>query len=165
MNHPFTNETCFKSLAKPPRENESIIRDQGTQNDGGLEFPSRLSMIADWALLAKTAKYNCENLAGECLVSKRQLERFFLTKFKQPPKEWMQILRMVLARNLLEHGYTTKAVASELHYKGCCHFCREFRKYFGHNPQYYSPKPPCLISSMMSPFAHPSALRPFRNFK
>jgi transcriptional regulator GlxA family with amidase domain len=135
------------------------------QGAGDLEFPSRLSMITDWVLLAMTAKYNCENLAGECLISKRQLERFFLTHFKQTPKEWMQRLRMGSARNLIEQGYTTKAVASELHYKGCCHFCREFRKHHGHSPQFYSPKPRCLISSMMSPSAHPSALRPFQDTK
>jgi len=154
-----------ESTPNEPRETECLLVNPETQGARDLEIPSRLSMITNWALLAPIAKYNCENLAGACLVSKRQLERFFLTKFKQTPKEWMQMFRMGLARNLIEHGYTTKAVASELHYNGCCHFCREFRKHYGQNPQFYSPKPRCRISSMMSPFAHPSALRSFRNTK
>ena len=99
---------------------------------------SRLSSVTDWPALARTSKYNCESLASGCLVSKRQLERFFRVTFSQTPKRWMHSLRMQIARDMIEHGFSTKAVADELCYKGCPQFCRAFKKYFRHPPQFYA---------------------------
>ena len=117
-------------------------------------MPSRLSLINDWAGLAGAAQYKCELLAAHCFVSERQLERYFLLKFQQTPKQWMQALRMKLARELLERGYTTKAVAHKLHYAGSCQFCREFKKFHHHPPLNFAPHPECRVSSMMSGLAH-----------
>jgi transcriptional regulator GlxA family with amidase domain len=93
--------------------------------------------ITDWSALARAANYKCEIVAATCRVSERQLERLFLARFNQTPKQWMQALRMRTARELIERGYSTKAIADELHYKGSCQFCRAFKKYFGRSPQYF----------------------------
>jgi transcriptional regulator GlxA family with amidase domain len=119
---------------------------------------SRLYLVTDWPVAARSARYRCENLASECFVSERQLERFFVRQFQQTPKQWMQTLRMRLAQGLIQRGYSTKAVADELCYKGACQFCREFKKHFGYSPQYCTAVPGCRVSSMMSGLANPSPL-------
>jgi AraC-like DNA-binding protein len=115
---------------------------------------SRLTRINNWAELAGAAHYKCELLAVNCFVSERQLERFFLIKFQQTPKQWMQALRMQQAREMLGRGYSTKAVALELHYEGSCQFCREFKKYFGRPPGSFLPQPEFGNSSMVSDSTH-----------
>jgi AraC-like DNA-binding protein len=123
-----------------------------------VEVGTHLSSITDWPLRARAACFKCDRLAAHCFRSERQLERHFRFHFQKAPKQWMQELRMSLARELIEHGYSTKAVASELCYNGPCQFCREFKKFFGHPPQHFAPLPQCRIQSMMSGLAHPSGL-------
>jgi transcriptional regulator GlxA family with amidase domain len=114
---------------------------------------SRLFLSNDWVALARAAHFKCEQLAAHCFVSERQLERFFSIKFQQTPKQWMQALRMRLAREFLERGYTTKAVAQELHYAGPCQFCREFKRFYHKQPHHFAPQPECRVPSMMSDLA------------
>jgi len=106
-----------------------------------MDMSSRLLEVKDWPAMAQAAEYRCEKLAAKCLMSERQLERFFITEFKQTPKQWMQALRMQRARCFIARGYSTKAAANELFYKGPGQFCREFKKYHGQPPQSYAPKP------------------------
>ena len=94
--------------------------------------------MTDWPARARAARYNCGNLASDCLVSERQLQRFFLAHLKKTPKEWMQRLRMEIACDLVQGGRFIKAIAEELCYGGPCQFCREFKKYFGQTPLRYA---------------------------
>jgi transcriptional regulator GlxA family with amidase domain len=96
---------------------------------------TRLDAVTDWATAAQSARYKCENIAAAYLVSDRHLERYFLKRFEVSPKQWMQSLRMEIARTLLRRGYSTKAAAEELCYEGASQFCREFKKHFGRSPQ------------------------------
>jgi AraC-like DNA-binding protein len=93
-----------------------------------LDVRTRLDAVKDWATVAQSARYKCENIAATCLVSDRHLERYFLKRFGISPKQWMQSLRMELASTLLRSGYTTKAAAEELCYEGASQFCREFKR-------------------------------------
>jgi transcriptional regulator GlxA family with amidase domain len=83
---------------------------------------TRLDAVNDWATVAQSARYRCENIAATCLVSDRHLERYFLKRFGVSPKQWVQSLRMELANSLLRRGYTTKAAAEELCYEGASQF-------------------------------------------
>jgi len=120
---------------------------------------SRLLLVTDWPRLALAARYSCTRLAQDCLTSERQLERFFLRYFKRTTKQWMQGQRMDLALDLIKRGYSTKAAAGDVFYKGACQFCRAFRRYFGHHPQHYAPGPGGRIWSIKSVSAHPIALK------
>jgi transcriptional regulator GlxA family with amidase domain len=115
---------------------------------------SRLASVKNWPDLAHSAHYKCKDLAGECLVSERQLERFFVLHFKKKPKQWLQTLRLKRGLRLIKQGFRTKAVAEELFYVGSSHFCREFKKEFGSHPQKFAPKPKCRVWPTKSHSAH-----------
>jgi AraC-like DNA-binding protein len=113
---------------------------------------SRLLRIEDWAYIARNAHYLCNRMAVLCSVSERQLERFFLKQFEQTPKRWLQSLRMSYALGLIKRGYSTKAAAQELHFRGPSQFCREFKKHFGHPPGNYAPEVEmsCFVNAVAS---------------
>ena len=94
---------------------------------------SKLDRItdADWRANAKQANYCSNSLAQRCEVSRRQLERYFKTQFKQSPRAWLRRLRMEEARRLLSEGLSSKAAAYELGFKRPSHFSREFRHQVG----------------------------------
>jgi hypothetical protein len=55
---------------------------------------SRLKQIRTWETLAQESRYSASSLARRCGVSVRQLERFSLEEFGQPPHEWLHSLRL-----------------------------------------------------------------------
>jgi transcriptional regulator GlxA family with amidase domain len=120
---------------------------------------TRLQLVSDWPALAHTARYNCDHLASLCSVSKRQLERFFMDRFNQTPKDWMQSLRMCNARQLIQRGFSTKAAAAELSYGGPCQFCRKFKAHHGNPPQHFAPMLEGRVLQTMSPSVHSRDLK------
>jgi AraC-like DNA-binding protein len=99
----------------------------------------RLYQIIDWNALASQAGYRASRMAALCLISTRQLERYFVRHFQKQPRQWLNDLRCDRARELLSSGYSNKAVAKELNFVSDAHFCRAFKKMFGAPPQTFAP--------------------------
>lgn len=99
----------------------------------------RLSRIRDWEGLARRANYDPATMAALCPASLRQLERFFLARFGQTPREWMRDVRCRLARKYAAEGWSTKAIAAELKYPSVSAFCHEFKRVCGASPQSFGP--------------------------
>jgi AraC-like DNA-binding protein len=95
--------------------------------------------IQDWEKLAREANFQPQVMAALCPTSLRQLERFFKRDLKQTPRQWVRDLRCRLARKLISTGWSSKAVAAELHYWDESHFCHEFKRVYGAAPQSFAP--------------------------
>ena len=101
----------------------------------------RLFKVEDWEKLARDTGFQPATLADICDVSLRQLERFFDSRFHQTPNAWLRNLQCHLAKDLISHGYSSKAAALEVGFASQSHFCREFKKVFGAPPQTFAPPP------------------------
>jgi methylphosphotriester-DNA--protein-cysteine methyltransferase len=64
-------------------------------------------------------------MAAACGVDPRQLQRFFGEHFGMTPTEWRRDLRARIGAGLLAQGWSTKAVAEDLHYPSSSQFCHE----------------------------------------
>jgi AraC-like DNA-binding protein len=100
----------------------------------------------DWERLAKQAEFKPAKLAMLCSISERQLQRIFKKTFNCTPRIWLRNIQCRLAKELIAHGYSTKAAAAELHFATEAHFCREFKKIFGASPQCFGPNQTGLFS-------------------
>ena len=83
----------------------------------------------EWEVRAAQARYNSARLAKISGLSSRQIQRIFLSKFSQSPKEWLDEQRIKAAQQMLQRGESIKSIAFELGYKQTSHFCRQFRQY------------------------------------
>src|SRR5437016_1487289 len=84
---------------------------------------ARLLCIASWEKLAREAEFEPGKMAVLCLISLRQLERFFAEHFHKTPEKWIAELKCCLAQHLVAQGYSTKAAAAELKFASGSHFC------------------------------------------
>ena len=98
----------------------------------------RLDLISDWKNLVKESCYNLSSIADKCNISDRHLRRYFLDKFGSTPQRWVQDQRMKEATKLLSNGMSIKEVSYELCYKQVSHFSREFKRFYGFAPKYFS---------------------------
>ena len=104
---------------------------------------SRLCQVKDWAELARTANYRASELAKDCGVSTRELERFFLAATGKHPHDWLNQLRQMQGRLLIACGKSVKEAAFELGYKHPAHFTRDFKQFHGIPPtDIWSTPPP-----------------------
>ena len=103
-----------------------------------MERSSRLDRITDWDIRARKATYQVKALAHQCEVSLRQLERYFVHRFRSRPHVWLNRLRMREARKLLLKGEMIKQIAPELGFKQVAHFSREFKRSFGVSPRLFA---------------------------
>ena len=95
---------------------------------------SRLDRVTDWTGLATRARYNAKDLAAQCKVSLRQLERYCKVAFKRAPEAWLNEMRLREAENLLRRGLSIKEISFLLGFKQVSHFCREFKRHKGRRP-------------------------------
>ena len=100
---------------------------------------SRLDRIENWTELAADADYKPITMAALAPASLRQLERYFIGKFGKTPREWARLLQCQKARELIEQGYSNKAVVSALRFTNETEFCRIFKNVFGFPPQHFGP--------------------------
>ena len=100
---------------------------------------NKLLQIRDWERLASEANFRPESMAALCPVSLRQLERFFSKRFQKTPKAWARQLRCRLALELIAQGWSSKAVAGQLHFWDEAHFCKDFKRIYGAPPQSFAP--------------------------
>jgi AraC-like DNA-binding protein len=112
------------------------VRPLVTQN---LAMRSRLERIQDWEALAIDAGYEPGAIAALCPISLRQLERFFVIRFGKTPRSWAIELQCRRARELIERGYSNKAVVTELNFADESHLCHAFKNVYGCPPQTFAP--------------------------
>jgi AraC-like DNA-binding protein len=112
------------------------VRPLATQNP---VMRSRLVRIQDWEGLAIDAGYEPATIAALCPISLRQLERFFKLHFGKSPRAWAVELQCRRARELIERGYSNKAVVIELNFADESHLCHAFKKLYGCPPQTFAP--------------------------
>lgn len=99
---------------------------------------SRLDRIGDWAKRAREANYKLSAVATGLGVTSRHLRRYFWTRFRLSPKDWLRQHRMDEARSLLETDHSVKEVASIVGFQNSTHFSRAFKRSNGVAPGDYS---------------------------
>jgi AraC-like DNA-binding protein len=104
-----------------------------------LKMNSRLARIKNWEGFARECDFDPARMAALCPISLRQLERYFVKKFRQTPEEWCLELKCTMAARLITQGYSNKAVVSELKFASQSHFCHAFKKIYGVPPQAFAP--------------------------
>ena len=100
----------------------------------GEGMDSRLEGIRDWDDRAKVARYSVEELACGTGISRRQLDRHFQTESRLSAHQWMELVRMKMARGLLKSGISVKAAAFEVGYSNASNFAHAFRRVHGFSP-------------------------------
>ena len=98
---------------------------------------SRLDSVRDWENLAKATNYELAQMARNCNVSLRQLERFFRLKFGIAPKAWIDRQRLHQAMLLICRGEPIKSTAYKLGFKQSSHLSRMFKQHYGKSPRAY----------------------------
>ena len=81
--------------------------------------------------LAAKVEYDPQALADYTSYSLRKLERLFKRKWQCTPRDWLRMMRMKRAANLLDSSDSIKWVSYELGFKQPSHFCREFKLHYG----------------------------------
>lgn len=99
---------------------------------------SSLQRIRNWPQLAHEARYSVKVLAGNCGVSVRTLEIFFLLARRESPRRWLKKLRMRRAVELLCDGSNVNQTADCLAYQDRSHFSRDFKKHYGLSPKRFA---------------------------
>lgn len=87
--------------------------------------------------LEKLALSKCYRVADVCVAlgcSERYLYAAFLRDIGLPPKTWMNLERMVVARRMLEGGKPIEKVASDLGFMSLEAFRRRFYKVYKMSP-------------------------------
>jgi AraC-like DNA-binding protein len=87
------------------------------------------NLKVDLNQMASRAHYNARKLAALCNLSPRQFQRKFRQQFTLAPQHWLNEKRIAAAQSLLLSGKPVKVVASELGFKQCSHFCRQFKSF------------------------------------
>lgn len=79
--------------------------------------------------------YRVAELCQELGCSQRYLHTMFMRDIGLPPKHWMLLERMVVARRKLEGGLTPKDVAADLGYLSIPTFRRQFQRFYQMAPE------------------------------
>ncbi len=116
-------------------------RSAGSELEAQENARTRLVRIKNWEELASQAKYRPADLADRCLISLRQLERYFKRYRSKTPRCWLREMQCDSARRLIENGYSTKAAAKEVHFCNEAEMCHQFQKFYKRPPQSFAPIP------------------------
>jgi AraC-like DNA-binding protein len=84
--------------------------------------------------LAFRKGYRVADVCAALGCSSRYLHTLFVRDIGLPPKHWMNLERMVVARRKLEGGKPPEAVARDLGFMSIHTFCRQFYKYHHTTP-------------------------------
>ena|ERR1041385_1091172 len=93
--------------------------------------PSRLLRINDWSARAEQAGYKVDNLARNCGLSPRQLQRLFKESGLPSPKQWLRKVRFRRALGLRRQNLSIKEIADILGFHDGPHFSKRFYETFG----------------------------------
>ncbi len=87
--------------------------------------------------LALGKGYSVEAVRHTLGCSSRYLHTVFMRDIGLPPKQWMNLERMVVARRKLEGGKPPGEVAGELGFQSVHTFYREFEKMYQTTPDHF----------------------------
>lgn len=88
---------------------------------------------------------NLRELACMCNISTNYFHRMFKQAFKTTPANYIILLKMNSALQLLkDNNITMKEIAFELGFTDNAHFCKTFKKYYGITPKEYQKNPNIL---------------------
>jgi AraC-like DNA-binding protein len=91
----------------------------------------------EWERLAVIVEFRPGELAKQCSVSLRTLQRLFRNRYDMALSEWLRGVRMRQAYTRLRSGHRIKEVAYTLGFKQLSHFSREFKREFGISPSVF----------------------------
>ncbi|PFG58011.1 AraC-like protein [Vibrio sp. ES.051] len=95
----------------------------------------RLKKLLSLLINEFSSDHQLRALAPKVGASPRTIERLFIKEIGLTFRAWKSRYKLILARDLIEQGLTTKSVAHEIGYKSIPSFTREFSKFFGVPPQ------------------------------
>lgn len=98
--------------------------------------------------------YRVADVCSALGCSSRYLHILFVRDIGLPPKHWMKLERMVVARRKLEGGKTPDDVAKDLGFQSIHTFCRQFHTFYRTTPE--------LFQSQRKVFIHPEGSAPER---
>lgn len=84
--------------------------------------------------LAYSKGYRVGDICAALGCSQRHLYAIFLRDVGLPPKQWLDLERMVVARRKLEGGRVIREVAEDLGYTSVVAFGRRFERVYGLPP-------------------------------
>jgi methylphosphotriester-DNA--protein-cysteine methyltransferase len=87
--------------------------------------------------LALCKSYNVTQVCQELSCSQRYLHTMFMRDIGFPPKQWMMMERMVVARRKLEGGKAPEEVACDLGFLSIMTFRRQFYKFYQTWPEHF----------------------------
>lgn len=90
--------------------------------------------------LALGKGYRVSEVCRALGCSSRYLHTLFVRDIGLPPKQWMNLERMVVARRKLEGGKCPKEVALELGFRSEPPFYRQFEKFYQTTPEQFQTK-------------------------
>jgi AraC-like DNA-binding protein len=97
-------------------------------------FRTLLLEIHDWPEKARQARFHASELAGQCGVSRRELERFFHDYVGQSPQRWLDERRQYELEEWLKSDLPIKELSFNLGYKQPSHLTRQFKEVHGMTP-------------------------------
>jgi AraC-like DNA-binding protein len=92
--------------------------------------------LTTWEGLAAKANYSASGLARLCGVSLRTVQRHFRKNYELSLREWLNGVRLELARRRLQGGGRVKQVAFEAGFKQVSSFSRAFKERYGVPPSF-----------------------------
>lgn len=95
----------------------------------------RLKKLLSLLINEFSSNHQLFTLAPKVGASPRTIERLFVKETGLTFRAWKSRYKLILARDLIEQGMTSKAVAHQIGYKSVPSFTREFSKFFGVPPQ------------------------------
>jgi AraC-like DNA-binding protein len=89
---------------------------------------SRPDSTTDWDPLAESSGYRIDKLAALSAMTRQQLRRIFLVRFKRNPSAWMDQLKLRRAVRLRADGKSGKETAAALGFKNSSCFCHFLKR-------------------------------------
>lgn len=88
------------------------------------------------------AQFSMRSIVDDLGYSRSQIIRIFKCGFGKTPKEYLLSLRLSNAKRMIEerNHQDIMYIAYEVGYENYEHFCREFKKKYGHSPSQKQPE-------------------------
>jgi len=87
--------------------------------------------------LALRKGYRVADVCAALGCSNRYLHTLFVRDIGLPPKQWMKLERMVVARRMLEGGKSPEEVSLDLGFMSTHTFYRQFHRFYQTTPARY----------------------------